>query len=789
MRPKPSRNSSQEATTRLSSSTSQQGWSSVQQINNQPSHSLRNNLGFRSTSEFNGDSQSFQHQQHYHQPEQQFNGSTSSKISRVYSIDQLLQVWSSVQDKLQKEGHEEKYRSLNPIRELIKQVENDRQLQKQGQHQHKKYEGSGNAQVAELTEKLNEINNWAQAENTGLDFASILGNVTNNSIGSNSNIGLKGNSPFTSKPILEKDTSFQSINAFAQQPQFLSQPPQSQLLQPNEINWYYLDPNGNQQGPFTGDLMQSWYTQNYLAPTLNVFREDEFQFYTLQDFINLVNNDKTPFLVPLPNLKINSFSSTFNQFESHTPLYQSNSGFIQTHQPQPQLPQLQQTQQNWATHSGRSSPWATHQTLNEISNSEFRLGTQSPFLTGGTSFTTEPSTQITQSSIATQDDEIFDQINSQVLNDVLKEETVQEPQSISVSHSKEASDILKKQESSVSEFSNLVESQPIQIKESPKHVQEKKEIKKLNTEPKTEVESIKAKPQLAPWANTSKPTVPKLTLDQIQQLEAEENAKQLKIKAEKDKLVAAQLLANAEKSIREAEAAKVPSLPSISSWGKPQTKPAAQTKTLLDIQREEAEAEAKAAQASQGSDNFKSSTNVTPAKNSFASIATSSVPSQPAWTVVSSTRKPAAVRPSVPKITSQSQSKINPDVLRSVSATTVSQNNAASSSKVSPRQEFLTWCRTTMKLNKGINQNEVLQILLMLPIGLESSEIIADTIYSNSSTMDGRRFAQEFLKRRKTVEDQVNDGLSWNDALHFSVEDDTDDWDFQVVGKKNKRRN
>lgn len=76
----------------------------------------------------------------------------------------------------------------------------------------------------------------------------------------------------------------------------------------------------------------------------------------------------------------------------------------------------------------------------------------------------------------------------------------------------------------------------------------------------------------------------------------------------------------------------------------------------------------------------------------------------------------------------------------------------------------------------------------MFPAGAESQEIIADTVYSNSSTMDGRRFAVEFMKRKKVVEDQVHDGLSWNEALLISANDDDDGWDFQVVKKKGKKR-
>ena len=71
--------------------------------------------------------------------------------------------------------------------------------------------------------------------------------------------------------------------------------------------------------------------------------------------------------------------------------------------------------------------------------------------------------------------------------------------------------------------------------------------------------------------------------------------------------------------------------------------------------------------------------------------------------------------------------------------------------------------------------------------GPESKEIIADTIYSNSLSMDGRRFATEFIKRRLECESKLNDALSWSEALNMP-KGDIEDWEFQVVGKKKNRK-
>lgn len=106
-------------------------------------------------------------------------------------------------------------------------------------------------------------------------------------------------------------------------------------------------------------------------------------------------------------------------------------------------------------------------------------------------------------------------------------------------------------------------------------------------------------------------------------------------------------------------------------------------------------------------------------------------------------------------------------------------------SSISKRQEFLKWCKSQLKLNPGISSKSVLEVLLSLPAGAESNEIIADTIYSNSAVMDGRRFAVEFNKKRIECEKQVTDPLSWSEALALPEGND-DDWEFQVVSKKKK---
>ncbi|CCH45061.1 GYF domain-containing protein mpd2 [Wickerhamomyces ciferrii] len=811
MRPTPSRGGSQEASAPSTSKTTKTWDQDQQYIPNTFSDS------------------SFQ------QPQSNFatNPEPATSNSRVYTIDELLAVWSQIQEKISNGESVESYRSLQPIKELIEQIDGDRTFQ--GTLSKK-----DDPQVVEINEKLNDFSRWAKNEST----TSSTNQVPTSSIPGINTSRLNDNvltgSPFLNNSLLSAGTD-QSLNSPYGNggASVFGQPTFNNLVQPAQINWYYLDPTNNQQGPFDGISMHSWFIAGYLSLNLNIRREEEFSYYPLQQLMSSTNNQFSPFLTPLPNLapQSASFSNSLN-FDQQLPDLFNQSLSLQQPQAQTGYGNLQngiqpnwtkqlQAQQLQASTSGRNSPWVTQPDLSQdaVSAQNFRIGGQSPFVNqsftnqnASTSLSTAPvadTTDATTSSVPSQDEDILNQINNKVLDSVLKDESpASKEQTAPKSEVKPQQSTSRKEQSKAKDSipSKTISSAP-QVASSTTSAAavatpvQKQAAKTSNGQQPTAEESSKAvkaeqtkssAPKLAPWANKSVSNAPQLTLEQIQRLEAEESAKQTKAKVKQDKLLAAQLLANTEKSIKDSEAPKT-ILPTTSSWGTPTKASAPPAKTLLDIQREEeaaASAAAAAAAAAVSASNGSSSASTTPLKkpaaankNSFASIATSSVPSTNAWTTVSSNRKPV-VKTQAPKITSTVK-PVTPEILRSVSANTAAQLQPTSQvyKTVSPRQEFLNWVRTSMKLNKGVNKDEVLQVLLMLPVGSESSEIVADTIYSNSSTMDGRRFAQDFMKRRKAVEDQSQDGLSWDEALRISAENDDDGWDFQVVGKKKKGKN
>jgi hypothetical protein len=72
-----------------------------------------------------------------------------------------------------------------------------------------------------------------------------------------------------------------------------------QPIQPPRVsNWYYMDVQGEVQGPFKGEDMQEWYVNGYFTLDLPVKREEETSFEPLAYLISRVGNEAHPFLTP-----------------------------------------------------------------------------------------------------------------------------------------------------------------------------------------------------------------------------------------------------------------------------------------------------------------------------------------------------------------------------------------------------------------------------------------------------------------------------------------------------------
>lgn len=74
------------------------------------------------------------------------------------------------------------------------------------------------------------------------------------------------------------------------------------------------------------------------------------------------------------------------------------------------------------------------------------------------------------------------------------------------------------------------------------------------------------------------------------------------------------------------------------------------------------------------------------------------------------------------------------------------------------------------------------QDLLMLP---PEVEIISDSVYASSQTLDGRRFAEEFVRRRKLADKGVVEPAANATQVNMGVDNKAGAGGWSEVAKKN----
>ncbi|GAA5860414.1 hypothetical protein JCM3774_000411 [Rhodotorula dairenensis] len=314
-------------------------------------------------------------------------------------------------------------------------------------------------------------------------------------------------------------------------------------------------------------------------------------------------------------------------------------------------------------------------------------------------------------------------------------------------------------------------------------------------------------PAPAPWAKEEKKVAkpaaaaPSPSLREIQEAEAREAEKRKEVA----RAQAAQAAAEAAQRQAELDAQEAAeSLPSSASWAAgpaqvpaakgssgaaPWTKPAAapapvvakSQKTLKEIQEEE-ERQKKAAQAAR--EQQQAAVGLA-AGRGYAGATSTAASSTSPWTTVATkpqvARTPsAAAKPVIPGLPSTAPA----GPVRSASTTSTASKSSATATvrptalpvpvvrAATPRSvnvgaspattvydmenppppstEFLAWTKQALK---GLNVplEEFVQMLLSFPLDASADvlEIISDSVYANSSTLDGRRFANDFATRRR----------------------------------------
>ncbi|KAL5535617.1 SMY2 [Sanghuangporus sanghuang] len=261
-------------------------------------------------------------------------------------------------------------------------------------------------------------------------------------------------------------------------------------------------------------------------------------------------------------------------------------------------------------------------------------------------------------------------------------------------------------------------------------------------------------------------------------------------------------------SARETPVSPTSSTPSAPVWTNA-AKPTA--KTMKEIQEEEERRKQTARERETAATAAKRAVQQPVVK---APIVTSQA-SGGAWTVVGSGGKPqtaasvAASRPAavaqVSTPNAQAPSSRSTALHRMMSSPVVAKATSSTlrtdEEPTAPSLEFMKWMRESLRgLNSSVQFEEIAQMLLSFPLDPDKAtkEIIAETVYGASTTLNGRDYAEEFVKKRKEdvlsrskgSSGQAANGkpASLADVVKAQLKQPQNDFgSFKVVKKKNKR--
>ncbi|KAJ6182258.1 hypothetical protein N7485_000900 [Penicillium canescens] len=282
---------------------------------------------------------------------------------------------------------------------------------------------------------------------------------------------------------------------------------------------------------------------------------------------------------------------------------------------------------------------------------------------------------------------------------------------------------------------------------------------------KTQTPVDAAPTSVAPWAKEANDLPKGPSLKEIQEAEARTAAQREEVAAAARR---AQFLAEQER-LSQQQAQAAPGLPSSANWAsagspatpastgspwsnKAQPAPTGNTakKTLAQIQKEEEARKNRAAAAAAAM----AATPSPPAPPLLANV----TPILLARALLLPPRPLPLLRVPGPPGTVP----ISPVIAKPRPATAARTVTVGSVPQSNPNQaveEFTKWA--TLALGKGLNSNinvdDFVQQLLFLPA---EAEIISDSVYANSQTLDGRRFSEEFIRRRKLADKGIVESVS-----------------------------
>ena len=244
-----------------------------------------------------------------------------------------------------------------------------------------------------------------------------------------------------------------------------------------------------------------------------------------------------------------------------------------------------------------------------------------------------------------------------------------------------------------------------------------------------------SKNELTGWKKNSEPTSTAFTLMDIQKKQAEEK-KRREVEREKKEREAALLL---QQALLMEEEKKSNPISSVANWiSNSGTSQSPSVKTVEQARQEALEAKKLIEEQKRILENIK--------KNNIAQSKPASSSNAPTATVGWTTVSKKKVVPETTKSINQGNSILSPDRLHAISSGSNSRKKVTQGSTISiptlkkpnqssvpagytgnestsARKQFLSWCRSQMKLSPGVKVDFVLEMLLSLPPTMELSLI------------------------------------------------------------------
>jgi len=342
---------------------------------------------------------------------------------------------------------------------------------------------------------------------------------------------------------------------------------------------------------------------------------------------------------------------------------------------------------------------------------------------------------------------------------------------------------------------------------------------------------------LAPWADKTAEIPKGPSLKEIQEMEAKNAAKQeainleaRRLQMEQERHAAAQAPAPAPglpltSTWASSGSPSTPTTPGGSAWTKPVTvKPttAAAKKTLAQIQKEEEARKQRADAQAAAIARTASYTSAAPTGNRYAQMAgkvtapqqtgptpvgaQSQSPAGGAWQTVGASGKPKT--PATVVAAAPAQRTVSSTIAARPALTSTGSRSASMAVSAGPKdkakEELNKWAKAQLsgKLNSGMNVDNFVGSIVDFPPDIE---LLAEAVYGSSETLDGRRFAEEFIRRRRLAdkgiiednkavpasENKSGNG-GWSEVAKkgpaTAPKEDATAAGFKVVSKKPKKR-